>query len=201
MQIENSFQVPVPVEQAWDLFTDVQRIAPCMPGATITEQLDDGRFRGEAQVQLGPVTLRFAGQAEFVERDEATRTVKLVASGRDQTGRGTADATITTKLVGQGEVTDVRLVTDLHLSGAVAQFGRQGIVNDVSSALVGQFADCLSQRLVGPTPTTGADAPSPAAGRADSRSPSISALALARQVLVGALRRARDRVRTLLARR
>lgn len=148
MLIKNAFQVPVPVERAWPLFTDVTRIAPCMPGAEITS-VEDGRYQGQAQVKLGPVTLRFSGEARFTDVDEASRTVTLAASGRDRAGRGTARALVTSRLVPQNGATLVEVETDLQLSGAVAQFGRQGIVSDVSSALIRQFAECLRVTLTG----------------------------------------------------
>lgn len=199
MKLENSFQVPVPVEEAWRLFTDVHRIAPCMPGAEITEDLGEDRYRGQARVRLGPVALRFAGEAELVEQDEATRTVRLVASGRDQTGRGNARAVVTSRLVPHNGATTVELVTDLQLSGTVAQFGRQGIVTDVSSGLIEQFAACLSQRLepaaAAPDAAPVAPAAKPTAGG------SISALDLLRQVIVGIARRAWQRLRSLSSRR
>lgn len=203
MEIENSFEVPVTVDQAWELFNDVERIAPCLPGAEITENLGDGRFRGQARVKLGPVTLRFVGEAEFVEQDEATHTVRLSASGRDQTGRGAARATVTTTLLPRDGDTEVKLVTDLHLSGAVAQFGRQGIVTDVSTALIGQFADCLSQRFAGapaaasPTVGSAAGTTAPAVPHGES----ISVLALVRGVVVGMARRLTERVRRLIRKR
>jgi carbon monoxide dehydrogenase subunit G len=194
VQIENSFQVPAGMEEAWALFTDVQRIAPCMPGAEITEDLGDGRYRGQASVRLGPMTMRFAGEAQFLERDEASRTVRLSASGRDQTGRGTARAVVTSRLLPADGSTRVELVTDLQLSGALAQFGRQGIVSDVSSALIGQFASCLHQRLVGDRAAVAApgEAPAPSAPAA---TPSPSVLVLLRQILVGVVRRWRERLR------
>lgn len=205
MEIENSFEVPVPVDQAWELFNDVERIAPCLPGAEITENLGDGRFRGQARVKLGPVTLSFVGEAEFVEQDETTHTVRLSASGRDQTGRGTARAMVTTNMLPRDGGTEVKLVTSLHLSGAVAQFGRQGIVTDVSTALIGQFADCLSQRFAGAPAAVdstggaaaGTTAPAPVASRAES----ISVLALVRGVVVGMARRLVERVRQFIKKR
>jgi carbon monoxide dehydrogenase subunit G len=194
VQITNSFQVPAPVEEAWALFTDAQRIAPCMPGAEITEDLGDGRYRGQARVRLGPVTLRFAGEAQYLERDEATRTVRLSASGRDQTGRGTARAVVTSRLVPVDGSTSVELVTDLQLSGAVAQFGRQGIVSDVSSALIGQFASCLHQRLASEGAPASAQGELPVASPpADAPTPSV--LTLLRRVLAGIATRWRDRLR------
>lgn len=198
MKLENSFQVPVPVDEAWALFTDVHRIAPCMPGAEITEDLGEDRYRGQARVRLGPVTLRFAGEAELVEQDEATRTVRLVASGRDQTGRGNARAVVTSRLVADNGVTNVELVTDLQLSGAVAQFGRQGIVTDVSSGLIDQFAICLCQRL---EPAAVQPGGQPRATTGPTAAGSISALGVLRQIVVGIARRAWQRLRSLSPRR
>jgi uncharacterized protein len=190
VQIENAFEVPAPVDVAWELITDVERIAPCMPGAEITEALGDGRYRGRAQVRLGPVTMRFAGEAHYLERDQERRMVRLSATGRDQSGRGNAKALITSRLVPSDGATTVEIVTDLQLSGAVAQFGRQGIVSDVSSALIGQFADCLSQRLAAPAPELApAEAPT-----SPPRAPRLPLLAILRQVLTGIVRRLRERL-------
>lgn len=186
------------MEEAWALFTDVQRIAPCLPGAEITEDLGDGRYRGQARVKLGPVMLRFAGEAQFLERDEASRTVRLSASGRDETGRGTARAVVTSRLLPADGSTRVEIVTDLRLAGAVAQFGRQGIVSDVSSALIGQFASCLHERLASGRGAIAGPGGGPPAPSAPPPAPSPSVLALLPQILVGAIRRWLDRLRSRL---
>jgi carbon monoxide dehydrogenase subunit G len=147
MRIENSFDVPISVDRAWGLFTDVERIVPCMPGAELTEVVDDDTYKGRAHVKLGPIKLSFEGIACFEEQDEAQHKVRIRLTGRDAGGRGTAQAIITSELAGHNGFTRVNVTTDLQLSGAVAQYGRQGIVEDVSSQLVGQFSECLRTTL------------------------------------------------------
>jgi uncharacterized protein len=145
MKLEHTFTVPVPVERAWEVLLDLPRIAPCMPGATLTGH-DGDEFTGTVKVKLGPIGLTYSGKGRFVERDEAARRVVVEASGRDTRSAGTAGATITAHLVGQGEETLVDVVTDLTVTGKPAQFGR-GMISDVSGKLLGQFADCLAARL------------------------------------------------------
>ncbi|WP_426511064.1 SRPBCC family protein [Dactylosporangium sp. McL0621] len=155
MQLENTFAVPVPVERAWAVLLDIERIAPCMPGATLTSVEGDD-FTGTVKVKLGPVSLTFKGSGRFVERDEAARRVVIGASGADSRGGGTARATVTAALVAEGDGTRVNVSTDLDITGKAAQFGR-GLIGDVSGRLIGQFADCLAGKLAEDT------APSPAA--------------------------------------
>ena len=154
MRLEHSFTVPVPVDAAWEVLLDLQRIAPCMPGATLTG-VEDGAFTGTVKVKLGPITLTYQGKGRFVERDEAARRVVVEASGRDTRSAGTASATVTSTLTPQdtltpgSEATRVDVVTDLAVTGRPAQFGR-GMIADVSAKLIGQFADCLAETLTGP---------------------------------------------------
>ncbi|WP_432828247.1 SRPBCC family protein [Dactylosporangium sp. CA-092794] len=166
MQLENTFTVPVPVDQAWAVLLDIERVAPCMPGATLTS-VDGDAFTGTVKVKLGPVSMTFKGSGRFAERDEAGHRVVLSASGADSRGGGTAKATVTAGLVAEGEVTRVNVSTDLDITGKAAQFGR-GLIGDVSGRLIGQFADCLAGKLTAvaepvaaaPEPVT---APGPAA--------------------------------------
>ncbi len=146
MELEHTFTVPVGVKQAWDVLLDLPRIAPCMPGATLTEHDDEG-FAGTVKVKLGPINLTYRGTGRFVERDEDARRVVLEASGRDTRSAGTASATITATLHPNGdERTEVRVHTDLSVTGRPAQFGR-GVLADVSSRLIGEFAGCLASTL------------------------------------------------------
>lgn len=147
MRIENSFEVPISVEEAWGLFVDVERIVPCMPGAELTEVVDEQSYRGKANVRLGPVRLSFNGDAHFEEMDAEHHRIRILMKGRESGGRGTAEALITSTLASRNGGTRVAIVTDLKLSGPITQFGRQGVVADVSSQLVGQFADCLRAQL------------------------------------------------------
>ena len=145
MKLEHTFTVPVPVEKAWEVLLDLPRIVPCMPGATLTG-VEGDEFTGTVKVKLGPIGLTYSGKGRFVERDEAAHRVVVEASGRDTRSPGTAGATITATLVGEGEQTRVDVVTDLTVTGKPAQFGR-GMISDVSAKLLGQFADCLAGKL------------------------------------------------------
>jgi uncharacterized protein len=166
MRLDHAFTVPVPVEQAWDVLLDVPRIAPCMPGAALTD-FDGEAFNGTVKVKLGPIQLTYKGKGRFVERDEAARRVVIEASGRDVRAAGTAAATVTAVLVPDGDSTRVEVATELTVTGKPAQFGR-GMLADVSGKLLGQFADCLAGKLAAtdssptPAPSPG-PSPSPAA--------------------------------------
>ena len=145
MQLENTFTVPVTVERAWAVLLDIERVAPCMPGATLTS-VDGDEFAGTVKVKLGPVSMTFKGSGRFVERDEEARRVVIAASGADSRGGGTAKATVTATLVAEGDETRVNIGTELDITGKAAQFGR-GLIGDVSGRLIGQFATCLSDQL------------------------------------------------------
>lgn len=145
MQLEHSFTVPVPVETAWEILLDVPRVAPCMPGATLTE-FDGDAFAGSVKVKLGPITLTYRGKGRFVERDEAAHRMVMEASGKDTRSAGTASATVTAMLKEDGDRTSVECITELNVTGRPAQFGR-GMIADVGAKLIGQFADCLASTL------------------------------------------------------
>jgi carbon monoxide dehydrogenase subunit G len=157
MRLENAFSVPAPVEQAWSVLLDVERVATCLPGASI-EGSDGGEFAGAMTVKLGPVTSRYGGTVRIERADAAARHAVLRAQARDARGDGTAAATIATRLEPEGDGTRVHVVTDLQLSGPAAQFGR-GVMQDVSRKLMAEFADRLAEEL-------GADAAPPAAATA-----------------------------------
>ncbi len=149
MELHNEFTVRTPVEEAWRILTDLERIAPCMPGARLTEVEGDD-YRGSVKVKVGPITAEYRGVARFLEQDEEARRAVLRAEGRDTRGQGNANATITATLVAEGSATKVTVETDLAITGRVAQFGR-GVLADVSGKLLGQFVDCLERTvLVGP---------------------------------------------------
>lgn len=148
MKIDTSFTVPVPPDAAWPLLLDVPRIAPCMPGASLTEDLGDRRYKGQATVKVGPVQLTFAGEAQITQADEAARTARVVAKGADLKGRGNASANVDFALVPDGDGTRVNVVTDLNLVGAVAQYGRAaGLLKEIANQIVKQFADNLRQEI------------------------------------------------------
>lgn len=167
MQLEHSFTVPVPVDDAWRVLLDVERVAPCMPGAAV-DQVDGDEIAGSVKVRVGPVSLTYKGTARFAERDDAAHRAVLEGRGRDTRGNGTAAATVTAVLTGDGEQTRVDVTTELTVTGRPAQFGR-GMMSDVGDKLIGQFAECLAGKLsgeVGPgegqvDPGTPPDAPEP----------------------------------------
>ncbi|WP_409332828.1 SRPBCC family protein [Trujillonella humicola] len=145
MQLENSFTVPVPVDEAWRVLLDIERIAPCMPGAALDSVTGDD-FTGRVKVKLGPINLTYQGKASFVEKDEAAHRAVIDARGKDQRGNGTAAAVVTATLAEEGSVTRVDVLTDLNITGRPAQFGR-GVMTDVGNKLLGQFADKLAAQL------------------------------------------------------
>jgi carbon monoxide dehydrogenase subunit G len=145
MELTNEFQVGIPVSEAWKVLTDVERIAPLLPGAQLQE-VEGEEYRGIVKVKVGPITAQYKGSASFVERDEQGGRVVLKASGRDTRGQGNASATITATMTPEGEGTRVKVVTDLTVTGKVAQFGR-GVLADVSNKLMGQFVQALEADL------------------------------------------------------
>lgn len=145
MQLENSFTVPVPVDEAWRVLLDIERIAPCMPGAALDSVTGDD-FTGRVKVKLGVITLTYQGKASFIEKDEAAHKAVIDARGRDQRGNGTASAVVTATLAAEGDRTRVDVLTDLNITGRPAQFGR-GVMTDVGNKLLGQFADRLAAQL------------------------------------------------------
>jgi uncharacterized protein len=146
MKLENSFDVPAPVERVWNYMLDVERVVVCMPGAELTERIDDSHFKGKLNVKLGPVSLAWAGQVAMDEVDEAARTVVLKAKGMEQRGKGSASATVTSTLESGEGSTKVTIVQDLSIQGQAAQFGR-GMMQEVTAKLTKQFADCLKERI------------------------------------------------------
>jgi len=165
MELTNEFTVGVAVERAWRVLTDVEGIAPCMPGAELQEVAGD-EYRGIVKVKVGPITAQYKGSARFVELDEGGRRAVLRAEGRDTRGQGNANATITATLAPDGDGTRVSVVTDLAVTGRVAQFGR-GVLADVSAKLLGQFVTCLESTVL----VEGGSAGSPGGGSPGGGSP------------------------------
>jgi uncharacterized protein len=154
MELLNDFRVAVSTEEAWNVLTDVERIAPMLPGAELQE-VEGDEYRGVVKVRVGPITAQYKGTAKFLEQSESAGKVVLFASGRDTRGQGNASATITATMTPEGDGTHVQVVTDLSVSGKVAQFGRS-VLADVSTKLLGQFADALEADLAASGSNTGA---------------------------------------------
>jgi carbon monoxide dehydrogenase subunit G len=154
MKIDNEFTVGVPVRRAWDVMLDLERIAPCLPGAAIQEDKGEGEYEGTMKVKIGPITANYKGTVRFEETDEESHRAILNARGRDARGQGTASATIVSTLSEEGDQTKVNVETDMKLTGRAAQFGR-GIAQDVATKMLTQFADCLEREISG-SPEEGA---------------------------------------------
>jgi hypothetical protein len=159
MLIENEFTVATPVDELWAFLLDVERIAPCMPGAELTETIDERNWKGKVNVKFGPVALAFAGTVEMTERDDAAHRAVLHAKGMEQKGKGAANATVTSWLepATDGQTT-VKMTADIALTGAAAQLSR-GLLPEISKKLTQQFADCLESQMQ----TAPAEAPAGAA--------------------------------------
>ena len=159
MQLEHTFSVPAPIDDVWQAVLDPERVAPCMPGATLTSVEGDS-FAGTVKVKLGPISLLYKGSGEFLEKDEAARKVVIKASGKDSRGNGTAAATVALTLVSAGEHTEGVVRTDLKITGRPAQFGR-GLIAEVGGKILDAFSSCLAAKLAtGPAAEpTSADEP------------------------------------------
>ncbi|MDX2597550.1 MULTISPECIES: SRPBCC family protein [Streptomyces] len=162
MELHHEFTVPVPVDDAWHAFLDIERVAPCLPGAAV-ESYDGRTVNGSVKVKVGPVTVTYRGTAVFEEQDEGAHRMVLVASGRETRGQGTARATVTGTLTERDGGTAVSVDTDLTVTGRPAQFGR-GVLAEVGDRLVGRFAACLEERLAERPAASPAEAAPPPAG-------------------------------------
>jgi carbon monoxide dehydrogenase subunit G len=147
MLVEDTFRVGLPVDEAWRLLTDLEQVVPCVPGASL-DDVSDGEYRGRVTTRIGPITVKYAGAARFVERDDVDHRAVISLRGREERGNGSVAATVTTLLKPDGDGTRVDLATDLEISGRAAQFGR-GIIGDVTSSVLGEFARQLEQMVAG----------------------------------------------------
>jgi uncharacterized protein len=146
VQLNHRFTVPAPIDETWTAFNDLERIAPCFPGAALTA-VEGDEFTGTCKIKLGPISMQYGGSGKFLERDEAAHRAVIEAKGKDKRGNGTAAATVTAQLIADGDTsTNVEVETDLAITGKPAQFGR-GVMQDVSDKLLGQFATCLETKL------------------------------------------------------
>ena len=148
MKINNEFTVSAPIQQAWDTMLNLERIAPCLPGAAIQDEKEEGEYDGTMKVKIGPITANYKGTVKFEEVDEDNHRAVLQATGRDARGQGTASATIVSTLQEESDGTKVSVETDMKLTGRAAQFGR-GIAQDVATKMLDQFASCLEEEISG----------------------------------------------------
>jgi carbon monoxide dehydrogenase subunit G len=147
VELVNEFRVAVPAATAWKVLTDVERVAPCIPGAQLLS-VDGDDFTGAVKVKVGPITVSYKGDASFQEKDEAAQRVVIKANGKETRGNGNAAALVTAQLKGEGDATSVVITTDLTISGKAAQFGR-GVLADVAGNLIAQFAKRLEADVLG----------------------------------------------------
>ena len=188
MLINNSFEVPLPPDQAWKVLMDIPRIAPCMPGAELTDVIDQSTYNGKVAVRLGPVALTFAGTVKFTEKDDAAHKARVNAQGKDAKGRGGAHANVDFQIEPTAGGSRVVVKTDLTLSGAVAQYGRaSGMIQDVAQQLIGQFANALKAQLAAsqPAPAMVSEGAAPAIAAAQPKPRAISGFSLL-AMLIGA---------------
>jgi carbon monoxide dehydrogenase subunit G len=151
VELNNEFRVAVPATKTWEVLTDVERVAPCLPGASLLS-VDGDEFTGAVKVKVGPITVSYKGNAAFLEKDAAAQRVVLKANGKETRGNGNAAAVVTAQLKDEGDSTSVVITTDLTISGKAAQFGR-GVLADVAGNLIGQFAKALEADMLGGAPT------------------------------------------------
>lgn len=184
MELNNEFRVAVPAAKTWEVLTDVERVAPCLPGATLLS-VDGDDFTGAVKVKVGPITVSYKGDATFQEKDPAAQRVVLKANGKETRGNGTASAIVTAQLKDEGaDSTLVVVTTDLAISGKAAQFGR-GVLADVAGSLIDQFARSLEAELVGGKATAAeTDSAAKSPGQAPQEAAPINALALAKVMAV-----------------
>jgi uncharacterized protein len=157
MELKNDFHVSVPIDVAWAALTDLERVAPCMPGAEL-KAVEGDEYRGIVKVKVGPISAQYKGSARFVEKDEDRHRAVLLAEGRDTRGQGNASATVTALATSDGDGTTVSLVTDLTITGKVAQFGRS-VMGDVSAKMLGEFADRLEASVLSQRPASESNEP------------------------------------------
>lgn len=178
MLIANEFEVAAPVEAVWRFFDDIPHVAACLPGAELTEDLGDDKYKGRVSIRMGPVRLRFAGTADITERDNDARRIVVNAAGADEAGRGQAAMTVTAALSRSGTGTKVGVTQDLQVSGAAAQYGR-GMISDVSSVLMRDFAVNLADGIARAERGESLDSRAPAASQASGLTIGLRAAMLA----------------------
>jgi len=182
VELNNEFRVAVPAAKTWQVLTDVERVAPCIPGAQLLS-VDGDDFTGAVKVKVGPITVSYKGDASFQEKDAAAQRVVIKASGKETRGSGNAAALVIAQLMDEGDATHVVITTDLTISGKAAQFGR-GVLADVSTNLIGQFARNLEADLLGGAAPSGAKSSAAAATAAAAASDAVDSVDLLKVVAV-----------------
>jgi uncharacterized protein len=203
MKLEHSFQVAAPLDRVWEALVDVERVAPCLPGAEITEAGEDGTYRGTFSVRLGPTTAAYRGELSMEEVDADAHRAVMRASGQDKRGQGSAKATIVSTMREEEGATTVDVETDFTITGRLARFGRGGMIQDVSNRLLREFSECLQKTIEGAeaTPEAAAEeagaAPSPPARPAPPapRAKPVGGISLVFRALLDRIRRALRRKR------
>jgi uncharacterized protein len=147
MKLEQSFEVDAPLERVWSTLIDVERVAPCLPGADISGVDDQGEYRGTFAVKIGPATAAYDGTLTIEQADEASHTVTMRANGQDKRGQGSAKATIESRVTSGSGATRVDVVTDFTITGRLARIGRGGVMEDIANRLLGDFARCLESKI------------------------------------------------------
>jgi uncharacterized protein len=191
VKLEQSFEVQAPLERVWQRLIDIEHVAPCLPGAEITEAGDDGTYRGTFTVKLGPTTAAYRGELRMEEVDDSAHRAVMRASGQDKRGQGSAKATIVSSMSADGDTTRVDVETDFTITGRLARFGRGGMIKDISNRLLRDFSECLQARIESAQPPAAAGG-APSAERAPVPPPPakpVSGFSLALRALLDRLRR------------
>jgi carbon monoxide dehydrogenase subunit G len=190
MKLEHSFEVAAPLDRVWEALIDVERVAPCLPGAEITEAGEDGSYRGTFSVRLGPTTAAYRGELAMEEVDDAAHRAVMRASGQDKRGQGSAKATIVSTMREEAGTTTVDVETDFTITGRLARFGRGGMIEDVSNRLLRDFSECLQKTIEASEATPGSEPPSPSYPPPAARAKPVGGFSLFFRAMIDRIRRA-----------
>jgi uncharacterized protein len=176
VKLEQSFEVEAPIDVVWRALIDVERVTPCLPGASVTGRNEDGSYAGNLTIKIGPTTAAYSGRLEMEQVDESAHVATMQAQGTDKRGQGGAKATITSTLSESGQSTRVEVSTDYHITGRLARFGRGGMIEDISNRLLKEFASCLQKTLAGDGGSGEAEAATgePAAAAGEPAAPAVA---------------------------